>query len=320
MLLALLTFAIGLALSAFFSGSETGFYRVARVRLLIDALTGDRIAGGLLWASNNPAAFVATALVGNNLANNITALAIVMATGAWFPQVSGAELALTLLMTPVVFIFGELLPKQLFFRAPYRLLRRCAPGLLIAGLLFSVFSVLLWGVNRLLQWISRSPNQTIRMAIARRELTEVLDEGHAVGLLTPAQRQLAQGTFELGGRPLRELLIPVNRQTRATALMSRKDVLRLAARHKQTVLPVEDIQGKRGFVGYVSVVDCLLDPTAEALPVRPLPEIREGARSLAALLKLQAAGDELLAARGAGGQITGFITARRLRDALLEES
>ena len=62
-------FLTGLLLSAFFSGAETGFYRVTRVRLLLDGLAGDPIARGLLWLTNNPALFVATALVGNNLAN-----------------------------------------------------------------------------------------------------------------------------------------------------------------------------------------------------------------------------------------------------------
>ncbi|MEM6797972.1 MAG: CNNM domain-containing protein [Planctomycetota bacterium] len=320
MLIALLTFAIGLALSAFFSGSETGFYRVARVRLLIDALAGDRVAKGLLWASNNPAAFVATALVGNNVANNVTALATVMATNACFPGVSGAELALTLALTPVVFIFGELLPKQLFFRAPYRLLRRCAPGLVVAGVLFSAFSLLLWLVSQLLQWISRAPTQTIRMALARRELSEVLDEGHAVGLLSPVQRRLAQGTFALGGRPVREFAVPATRQTKATTKMSCDDVLRLAARQKQPVLPVEDPDQNRTVVGYVLAIDCMVNAKPEELPIRSLPEAADSDNYLSVLLRLQADGHELLATRGPGGQLTGFVTAKRLREALLEEN
>ncbi|RMF36976.1 MAG: hemolysin protein, partial [Planctomycetota bacterium] len=37
MMIAIASTIVGLALSAFFSGSETGFYRVARVRLLMHA-------------------------------------------------------------------------------------------------------------------------------------------------------------------------------------------------------------------------------------------------------------------------------------------
>ena len=50
----------GLALSALFSGSEIGFYRIPRVRLRLDALEGDVVARGLLWLTNYPTLFVAT--------------------------------------------------------------------------------------------------------------------------------------------------------------------------------------------------------------------------------------------------------------------
>ena len=39
-----LLFLIGVLLSAFFSGCETGFYRATRVRMQLDAMSGDRIA------------------------------------------------------------------------------------------------------------------------------------------------------------------------------------------------------------------------------------------------------------------------------------
>ena len=41
MIYALVLFVVGVFLSAFFSGSETGFYRATRVRLTMDAISGD---------------------------------------------------------------------------------------------------------------------------------------------------------------------------------------------------------------------------------------------------------------------------------------
>ena len=69
MLTCLSLFVVGMLLSAFFSGAETGFYRVTRVRLVLDAMGGDWIASRLLSLTNNPTLFVATTLIGNNLAN-----------------------------------------------------------------------------------------------------------------------------------------------------------------------------------------------------------------------------------------------------------
>ena len=56
---------LGLALSAFFSGSETGFYRVTRVRLVMDAKSGRWLSRMLLWLANHSTVVVATVLIGN---------------------------------------------------------------------------------------------------------------------------------------------------------------------------------------------------------------------------------------------------------------
>ena len=85
--------SVGLLLSAFFSGSETGFYRATRLRLVLDALGGDRIARALVWLGNRPMLFVATILVGNNLANYLTSLAVVIAV-SFSPMISNAVLSL----------------------------------------------------------------------------------------------------------------------------------------------------------------------------------------------------------------------------------
>ena len=72
-------FLLGLRLSAFFSGAETGFYRVSFLRLSIDAHAGDRIAKRILWFAQHPSYFVATTLIGNNIANYLTTSAISLA-------------------------------------------------------------------------------------------------------------------------------------------------------------------------------------------------------------------------------------------------
>ena len=74
----ILMFVVGVFLSGFFSGSETGFYRASRVRFVMDGLDGDRISRFMLWLFNNPTMFVATTLTGNNVANYMVSLATVL--------------------------------------------------------------------------------------------------------------------------------------------------------------------------------------------------------------------------------------------------
>ena len=56
-------FLLALRLSAFFSGSETGFYRLSSLRISLDARAGDAAAQRLARFVRNPSRFVATTLV-----------------------------------------------------------------------------------------------------------------------------------------------------------------------------------------------------------------------------------------------------------------
>lgn len=319
MIYAIVIFLIGLGLSSFFSGSETGFYRAPRMRLVIDAVAGDRIARGLLWAMNQPEAFVATALVGNNVANYLASSAIVAAAGVLLPTAGlPGEMALTLLLAPVVFIFGELLPKRAFLKAPYRLLRRCSGGLVVAGVALAIPSSLLWLASKALSLATGSSIQPLRMSVRRRELTNAFDEGHAVGLLSPAQRDLAMATFSLGSKPLREFMLAAARQTQLSSRATRDDVLRLARRYQHDSWPIEPENPKAKELTYVRASRLMTEP-GDGLITEPLIQLKDSTPFLQALTQLESSGQSLAAVTGVGERIVGYVRIERLQGALWEE-
>jgi Mg2+/Co2+ transporter CorB len=104
-------FFVGMRLSAFFSGSETGFYRLSTLQLSLQVQNGDSVARRLRYFVQHPERFVATTLVGNNVANYLTTLAIgICVTTVVTTSTGTVDIVATILLTPVVFIFGELLP------------------------------------------------------------------------------------------------------------------------------------------------------------------------------------------------------------------
>src|SRR6056297_1942004 len=211
MMIAIALFVIGLMLSAFFSGSETGLYRVSRTRLILDGLSGSAAARGIVWLLNHPAIFVATTLVGNNLANYFTSFAVVMAMAVWFGAGTSAELIGPMLMTPVVFVLGELLPKYLFYHAPYRLITATRPLLLGATVLFAPISLVLGLLGRGLQQVTGQTPFRLRLAMARGELDQLLRHGHEAGILAAGQRSLAIQLFEVGNQPAISFGVPTDR-------------------------------------------------------------------------------------------------------------
>lgn len=317
MIYALVLFVVGMALSAFFSGVETGYYRAPRMRLVVDAVRGDRTAQGLLWASNHPEAFVATALVGNNVANYLASSAIVVAASTLLPTMGlVGEMTLTLILAPVVFIFGELLPKRAFLMAPYRLLRRCAAALSAAAVVLAVPSSLLWVAGKALSLATGASIEPLRMSVRRRELSDAFEEGEAVGLLSAVQRDLAQATFAVGGKPVRLFMTPIARQPRLSSRATPAEALRLARRRQTDALPIiaRDEKSDQRFVRASRIVGA--GGETQQLTTEQMAVFKESTPFLEALTDLESTGRPIAAVIGPSGRVSGYVRLARLQAAL----
>lgn len=319
MLLILLLLLFGVALEGLFSGSESGFYRISRVRLMIDAVGGGWVARGLLWLTANPSLFVATTQVGNNLANYLISFATVLAAGRLFPgEGMAAEVIFPLTLTPLIFVYGELLPKNLFLQSPSRLMRYAGPVFLICTVLFLPATALLWALGRLLQWLLGESPEVVQRQLAREELKRVLEEGHEAGILRPAQRSIAQGLFAVAKNTVRKSMTPAPRALTVREGTPKDEVLRLARRHQVPFIPVTSANSPGQPVGYVRVVDLLLSERSTLSPIRPLVKVQENEPHITALVQLQGSNAPLAKVVDAAERTIGYITAAQLRAPLLK--
>lgn len=254
----------GICLSGLFSGSETGFYRATRVRWVLDGKAGDRLSRLLLWWANNPSVFVANILIGNNLANYLVSLSIVLLVKNVFASdAQWIEFLAPVLLTPVLFVYGESLPKNLFLQAPNRLIRWVAPVLALFNLLFTPAAVVLWGLSRILEFfLGKSPEQ-IRSRLARKELLNVLREGHNLGILEPVQLQLAQNFFDLVDKSLDPISIPLPRVIYVTEGSTVGKAIQIANKNRLTNIPIADKNAV--LIGYVSIEEILLKDDADKI-------------------------------------------------------
>lgn len=312
MIVAVLLFLIGLSLSAFFSGSETGLYRVSRTRLVLDGLSGSRAAQGMIWLLNHPAIFVATTLVGNNIANYLTSLAVVWAVASLFGSGSSAELLGPIMMTPVLFVFGELLPKYLFYHAPYRLLRATRPLLLLATTLLAPVSLLLGLLGSGLQKLTGQTPFRLRLAMARGELDQVLRDGHEAGILAAGQRALAQNLFDVGHRSAISFGVPSDRLAVVDQPVDPAAARQQARRHNHPIVLVR----KRGeIIGFLRYADLTIDDPKVKL--RPVIRGKTSDRHLGVLLRLYDAGSDVAVLLDEKGQMRCVVTRRQLLNPLI---
>jgi len=314
MMTAVILFLIGLALSAFFSGSETGLYRVSRTRLVLDGLSGSTVARGIVWLLNRPAIFVATTLVGNNLANYIVSFAIVLGVASLLGPSSGAELVGTILITPAVFVLGELLPKYLFFHKPYRLISAAGAPLLGATIAFAPVSMLLGLLGNLLQRVTGQTPFQWRLAMARGELDQVLRQGHEAGILAAGQRSLAQRLFEVGNQPAISFGVPAHRLAVVDAPIDVDAARHRARRHNHPIVLVRREGRIVGFLWYADL--CVRDPEIQLMPT-----IRGGVteRHLRVLLRMYDAGSEVAVLMDDQKDVRGVVTRRQLLQPLIKQ-
>ncbi|TWT39202.1 CNNM domain-containing protein [Blastopirellula retiformator] len=315
-------FIFSVFLSAFFSGTETGFYRVTRIRLVLDALDGRFMAKFLLFLTNHPALFVATTLIGNNLANYLVSLSIVLAAGALFPGNSTVELLLPTLLAPLLFVYGESLPKSLFFHAPNTLLLRGSPLFFLCAILFAPFAAVLWVLGQALQWLlGESPTQ-VRLQLARKELVDVLEEGGEAGLLNAAQRRLAQGLFAVANQSVGALAAPITKNQVAILGAEKKTALVYAKKNKISAMPVAKQGADKGdLIGYVRTCDLILAPEDAIQSYRMLPVVAGSDTQIAALLRMQSSGESMAVVKARDGKTLGIVTLDQLmRPILYSES
>lgn len=209
--LEILALAVLIGFSALYSGSEIGFYTVSAVQVDLDAQGGSRRARLMQWLLANESALLVTILVGNNLALELATHVGESLAAAWL-GVRGAgpaaAIAVTLVLTPLVFLFGEALPKDIFRQRPYALTALAAPVIGLSRVLF-------WPLERLLRLATLALESSLGLEaspvsprVGRDAVMGFLEEGRRHGALSEGAQTLAANALRLRSIPVREAMVP----------------------------------------------------------------------------------------------------------------
>jgi putative hemolysin len=236
-----------LFLSAFFSGAETGMYCVNRVRLHLRTTRGERAAGRLSRFLHEEQSALSVTLIGTNVMNYaITAIvASFLAHELKFGD-RDSEVYTTLLVTPVIFVFGEMVPKNLFRVAADRWMLASAWGLSVAR---SFFAPLAWTLRGVVGGITRMVGPAAmagdELLVARWRMTALIHEGLIHTGSEPEHFDLVERVLALSGTPVRSIMIPRNRIVAVSADASRRDLLAVIRKSRHDALLVYDRDPRR---------------------------------------------------------------------------
>ncbi|PYF13026.1 Mg2+/Co2+ transporter CorB [Rhodobacter viridis] len=197
--------AVLLMISAFCSGSETALTAASRAKLRARADKGEQGAAAALRVTEDSERLIGSLLLGNNVVNILSAsLATALLTRIFGH--SGVALA-TLVMTALVLIFAEVLPKTWAIANPETVAARVARLVRILIVVLSPIVSVVRGIVRGILWIfGHRTDANQNMFSIHEEIAGALALGTSEGTVDKADRDRLLGALDLGNRTVEEIM------------------------------------------------------------------------------------------------------------------
>lgn len=243
------------ALSAFFSGSETALTSVNKIRLKSLEENGDKKAARTLRVAENYERMISTVLIGNNIVNIASASLATVIFTVLLGADKGAAVS-TVVMTIVVLIFGEVLPKN------YAKNNADSLAVVVSGpisFLMTVFKPLSAALSALSGLMSRlTGGEDDKPSVTEEELKYIVESIEEEGVLEENESDLVQSALEFDEIEVQEIVTPRVDMVTLDVEDSWEEILELAKTSKVSRIPVYE-GSIDNIIGLVHVRDILED-------------------------------------------------------------
>lgn len=289
-ILQVLTIALLVLMSAFFSASEASISAIPRTRLLKAKKEAEKKNRHMFRILSDRSPVITSILIGNNIVNILaSSLATALAIHLLGPL---GTLVSTVAMTVIILLFGEVTPKTITARSPEPFLRTNA--WLICGLYR-----FLWVPSQAFTVITRSflhlleklfPDNPHRLT--EEELRGVMDMGKEEGVLEEPEHLLLGRAFSFNDRRVYEIMTPRTRIIAVSAEADMNEVRTVFRSHQYSRIPVYK-NTIDSIIGVIHYKDVLFLPEKAAAckakditrPVLFVPETQTAARLLGEMHK-----------------------------------
>lgn len=192
------------AMSGYFSATETAFTSLNRVRLKSRADNGDRRAARTLALAEDYDKLLSTILIGNNIVNNVATTIGAVLFIRLIDDVRGPTVS-AMVLTVVILIFGEVSPKSLAKESPERFAMFSAPLLRLFEVILTPLNFLFGLWKRLLSKVFRKSDDS---GITEEELVTMVDQAESEGGLDQHESKLIRSAIEFNDLEVDEILTP----------------------------------------------------------------------------------------------------------------
>ena len=226
-----------LILSGFFSGSETALTAASRGKLKTRAEKGDKGAERALKITEDNERLIGSVLLGNNLVNILAASLATALFTRLFGE-SGVALA-TLVMTLLVLIFAEVLPKTYAITNAEKASAMVArPISAVVAIFAPVVTFVRFIVRGVLAIFGVEIDPDSRIMSVREEIAGALQLGHSEGVVEKEDRDRILGALDLAERTVEEIMLHRSQIEMIDADLPPQEILELCLNSAHTRLPL----------------------------------------------------------------------------------
>lgn len=231
----LISIVILLVISAFFSCAETGLTAISRAKMHRLKNEGNKRAILVTKLRENKEKFISSILLGNNFVN-IAASALATSLAISYLKSDEAVFIATAVMTALIVIFSEVMPKTYAIRNAEKVAMFFAP-------LVSVVVKILWPITSAVQWIVDN-TFTILGIVSKSEkqgtedLRGAIDLFHDEGAVLRHHRDMLDSVLDLAEMEVGEIMVHRNKMETINIAEGDEKIINLVMESSHTRIPV----------------------------------------------------------------------------------
>ena len=257
----------GIFVAGCFAGSETGIYCLSRFRLRLAIRRKLPFAALLGRLINDTQGLILSLLIGTNLTYYLTTSLVTYMFLSSSRTSNSAEIYAAIVMTPILFVFSELIPKNIFIHHSDALLVRLSPGIWLFHKICTFIGIvpLLKFMSRLFRYLMKSSStvQPLAIGIKRHYISQIIHETTEEGLLSPAQRDIINRLINTPYIQVGAVMTPLNKVQMVELSTSASNLLSVLRQKPFTRLVVYK-NNLSNIIGFVNVYNILTSETPSA--------------------------------------------------------
>ncbi|MBN1871580.1 MAG: HlyC/CorC family transporter [Candidatus Omnitrophica bacterium] len=311
---------LSLAMQAFFAGSEMSIISSNKIRLSHRTLQGDSRARLLESLLENPENLLGTTLLGVNIAVIVGSSMAASLVSRFYHNPDLAAAISTVIMLPLVLIFGQVLPMAFARRNSTSVSLSVAFPIRVAYIILFPLVFIAANAANLFSKLFGHKKAKKSHFVTREELKLLIKEGMRKGVPDDVIMDMAYEIFDFGSTDAEDIMIPLKNVVSASKDKTVEELINIIIQSGYSWIPIYS-EWPDNIIGVVKATDLLVQGKEKpALDVmRPCYLLKEDELLEDALKKMQQDGINFAIVSDMTGRLTGIITLEDIVEEIVGE-